>query len=254
MPMSPSAAFGYADCEAELQTLEHGEFADLFLAATPFSDVATRPETYLIIGRRGSGKTALAQYFRFQSDFPNPIYIQIEEPAVFQDVLSHVVTALPESREVVIFELVQIWTYVLWNVIFDKLRNESAAIAAAVRTPPHNRSDDFVRATLEDLVISLRGTSQRSVREQIGALDDGRFNAARDVVLRIARTHPIILVFDTFERYDTSNDALMSANAALVQCAGTFNRQYSEAGIHLKVFMAGEIFPFPAGTGDPQPA
>jgi hypothetical protein len=54
--------FGLADCESELEEL-HEEYQQLYFGNTPFNVSALNQRTYLIIGRRGAGKTALSHYF-----------------------------------------------------------------------------------------------------------------------------------------------------------------------------------------------
>src|SRR5262249_44998429 len=62
--------------------------------------------------------------------------------------------------------------------------------------------------------------------------------------LKNARNPPVILAFDTEKKKDVGNDCLMNALAALVQFAADFNLRFGDAGIHLKVFMSGEVFPY----------
>ena len=63
--------FGQGDCESELRMLEGG-YGDVYVR-TPFSEQVEAPETYLIIGRRGSGKTALSQPYSFHQRLRDPM-------------------------------------------------------------------------------------------------------------------------------------------------------------------------------------
>jgi hypothetical protein len=63
-------------------------------------------------------------------------------------------------------------------------------------------------------------------------------------VLEIAAREPVIVAIDTLENYAMSDEATMRALGALIQCASTFNRDYSRKGIHLKVMFMGEVFPY----------
>jgi hypothetical protein len=236
----PDTPFGEAACESEMRSQAHRKYSEMFFTATPFSDAATRRETYLIVGRRGSGKTALAQYLRFQSDLPDPIYIEVDEPAVFQQVLLEVATRYSENRVVAISELVRIWTYLLWHVIFEHLKDASPAIAAIAKRSGGRNASDLIR-TLLTMLLPMMSDATSALESSLRADD---FQRARDAARQLAQSRPIIIVLDTLEQYDTTNVALMNATAALVDCAATFNQRYSRDGIHLKVFMAGEIFPY----------
>ena len=236
--------FGQADCEAELRLLRD-QYSELYFDETPFNDQATAPETYLIIGRRGSGKTALAQYFSFQRALPNAIYIAVDEPAIYQQVLSDVAAHSSQSREVSIPKLEKVWEYVLWCVIFEHIRSQSALITAACDMTCEERTPSgLVNSIISRLHRFLREDNQELDERLKLLLSEDRVQLAKQETLRFAQRRPIIIVLDTLERYDTRDDGLMNALAALIQCAAKFNISYSERGIHLKVLMSGEVYPF----------
>ena len=68
--------FGEVDCESEVALLKES-YSDYYFTETPFSKLTLNSEHYLIIGRRGTGKTALCEYFKFQDVIPNTIAIDI---------------------------------------------------------------------------------------------------------------------------------------------------------------------------------
>jgi hypothetical protein len=75
-------------------------------------------------------------------------------------------------------------------------------------------------------------------------VDEANLGRAKQAVLAIALRRPIIVALDTLEQYDIENEALMNAVAALVEYASDFNDDYATSHLHLKVFMAGEVFPY----------
>jgi hypothetical protein len=238
--------FGQPDCESELRLLK-GAYSKLYFDETPFNESAIAPETYLIIGRRGSGKTALSQYFSFQRVLDDPISVDVDEPAVFQKVLSDVAAHASDVREIAIPRLRKIWEYVIWCVIFEHTKNMSNVIneACDMSPKPGGRVSYLVNAAIEKVISVFREVEEKVVDARLDLLlSDDRAAVARAEVLRLATTRPIIIAIDTLEKYDVSNDSLMNAMAALVQCAADFNVEYSDRGIHLKIFMSGEIFPY----------
>jgi AAA+ ATPase superfamily predicted ATPase len=237
--------FGQADCESELKALK-SDYSELYFEETPFNKDAIKPQTYLIIGRRGSGKTALAQYFSFQQVIKNPIYIDVDEPKVYQQVLSDIASRASESREIAIPRLQKVWEYVIWCVIFEHTRADSQIIAEACdETCSTSGVSHLINSIIDRLLILLHDSSDKIIDERIEKLlSDERLDVARAEVLKIASKRPIIVAFDTLEKYDISNDALMNAMAALVQCAADFNLHFREEGVHLKVFISGEVFPY----------
>jgi hypothetical protein len=238
--------FGEADCESELISLGDRDYSELYFDETPFNDAALRPETYLIIGRRGSGKTALSQYFSFQTTIPDPIYIDVDEPRVYSEVLSNIATRASEVREIAIPRLKRVWEYIIWRLIFENTRNETNAISNLDRTPSQSgRPSHQIKSIFDHLLEILHEDEAQAVENSVEALlSDEQLLAAKTDVLVISEKRSVIMAMDTLEKYDVSDSGLMNAMAALVQFAADFNLEFSNRGIHLKLFMAGEVFPY----------
>jgi hypothetical protein len=220
-------------------------YCDVYFDAAPFNMAAIDPDTYLIVGRRGAGKTALTQYFSFQKTIPDPIYIDVDEPAVYQRVLCDIAVRASEARELAIPRLMKVWEYIIWCVIFEHARSHSAVIAEACdMTCEDNRVSQVIGNLLERLMCIFREDDEKQKDRRIANLLQGPpVEAAKAETLKLARHRPIIIAIDTLERYDVTNEGLMNAMAALVQVAAEFNRDWSSHGLHLKVFMSGEVFP-----------
>jgi hypothetical protein len=247
MPKKMLRPFGEADCEAELRALGgKSHYSELYFDEAPFNEASIAPETYLIVGRRGSGKTALSQYFSFQSSYPNPIYIDVDEPIVYQQVLSDIASKTSEAREIAIPRLKRLWLYIIWCLIFDHCKNESPAIEGACNeNRPSGRVSNFIGSILDRLLKSLHEDQTHHIGQCVEALlKEEKLDAARKEILKLTRKRPVIVSMDTLEKYDVNDKGLMNAMAALVQCAADFNLDYRDKGIHLKVFMSGEVFPF----------
>jgi hypothetical protein len=234
--------FGEASCESELQVWK-SEYSSLYFDETPFSGSAIDPETYLIIGRRGSGKTALAQYPSFQGVFPNPVIIDVNEPQVFQQVLYRIAAGVFESRHIAIPTIRKVWEYVIWQLIFENLQTQIPTLSRICSGDLLTiRPSQRVNRLLDSLVAEV---GDQNVDQRVEELLQDRARVeAESAVLDFAAVRPIIITFDTMEAYDIGNDALMNATAALVECAANFNLQFSALGVHLKIFLSGEVFPY----------
>lgn len=248
--------FGHSDCESELQLLKSG-YPQLFFDETPFSEAAMRPDTYLIVGRRGSGKTALAQYFSFQQVLPNAIVIQDARPAVYQEVLSEIASLASGAQQMGFSRLRRVWEYVLWCLIIEHTRSEAGEIDEACAADLKESKDAswFIGSVFKRLLTMLCESGDSFIDDRLeGLLVDDRFERARKAVLKIAARRPIIVAIDTLERYGVEDEGLMAAMTALAQCAADFNVEYSDQRIHLKLFMSGELFPYLVESVMPNPS
>ena len=73
--------FGEESCEHELEVLRE-KYPDYFYEESRFNQESLDAEVYLIVGRRGSGKTSLTQYFNFQKRYKNAHSIDVDEPEI----------------------------------------------------------------------------------------------------------------------------------------------------------------------------
>ena len=235
--------FGLADCESEVRILRNQQenYKDLYFEQTPFNEAARGDNTYLIIGRRGSGKTALAQSFSFQHDGSNPIYILVDNPRAYREVLGNVSGDSVQPRDVAVARLCRIWEYTVWRLIESELREMSLP---AAQTDASSR----VKRILQDL-CGLLFDNETDLHEPDDRLS-GLLEQEHDALSRIkqeakraARSRPIIVVLDTLEKYDLTDESLINAVAALIQFAEDFNQDFAPLNIHIKTLMSGEVFP-----------
>jgi hypothetical protein len=235
--------FGEPDCESELRAL--GERYSEYYFASRFSRAALDPEVYLIIGRRGTGKTALSHFFEFQKTIKNSCAIDVDEPAVFEEVSDKIKASIDKSREFAIPKIAKLWEFVIWSVIFNHMAETDARIqAAALVGKRGGRLSAFIHHLLDAVVQRFLKSETNLLEELEALLAQPMFEQGRKAVLEAAAREPIIVAIDTLESYDIGNEATMRTLGALIQCASDFNRAFARQGVHLKVFCMGEIFPF----------
>ncbi len=231
--------FGQPACEFELK-----DYSNIYFDETPFNHLVIGPDTYLIVGRRGSGKTALARYFSFQKSIKNALCISVDEPAIYREVLSNISTHTSEMRTIAVPRLQRMWEYVIWSVIFARLREFSPVIDRACNGHSQQPNTSGLVDAIIRKVHNFLQMTEGGIDQQLSfLLNENDISEAKQEALAIARKRPVIVALDTLEQYDTSDAGLMNAIAALIQAASTFNREFSESGIHLKVLMSGEVFP-----------
>ncbi|MEK6260980.1 MAG: hypothetical protein AABP62_20460 [Planctomycetota bacterium] len=239
--------FGLPDCESEVAFLGD-TYRDYFFRNIKYNHAAIDPRTYLIVGRRGSGKTALTQFFSFQDEIPNAIAIGMSdsrgnEAELYQQVMSKLAASQNQPRELAIPELARAWECLLWKVIFYRLRDRNKIFADVTPSGDiESHAGNFLRAILLDLATLLLGSDNQITRHAERFLADAQINAAKQAAIKFAKNNPLIIFVDTLETYTLRDSGTMKVLAALVQCAADFSQRFRQHDIHIKVCVAAEIF------------
>jgi hypothetical protein len=237
-------AFGQEECEKEVLVMKDG-YEEIFFAEAPFNEPAISEHAYLIIGRRGSGKTALAHFFTFQKTIPDARCVDVNEPEVYREVIKHLAQyPSNESREFIIRHLVEVWEAVVWLTIVEYLRSELDAVAEVLRAQQkHSKlSINGVFERIKDLIVP---PDHRATEENLAKLnEEGRLDRAKAAIFNTSADRPLIIAIDTLEQYDVGNESMMNAVAALIEFAAMFHTKYAHRGLHIKVFVSGEVLPF----------
>jgi archaellum biogenesis ATPase FlaH len=236
--------FGEADCESELKVMGSSEYSKYYFDHTRFNREALNPKVFLIIGRRGAGKTALSQFFSFQQLMPRVTTIEVDEPAAFQQLMSKMAESAASTREVAIPRLVKIWEFVIWSTIFWQLQDRDSRIKAAVTFADQtDQVSTFIRQVLKFLVSKFLEADTDLADEMEDFISSERIQKAKKAVLEAVKGNKVIIALDTMENYAVRDESMMRSMGALIQCASRFSRNYARHGIYLKVFIMAEIFP-----------
>lgn len=239
--------FGLESCEAEVSVLKT-RYQDYFYSLGRFTEEALEPENYLFVGRRGSGKSSLTQYMNFQDQVSGAICIDVDEPDIYGEIYQQVAGDMRgfsyQLSEVIVNRAAQLWRFVIWSLIFDLYSTFDPNLAV---TPGNGNGvghaiplrKEVVRSRLQHFANGS-GNAAAKVEAYMAAEE---FQAAVERVHGLTRHYPVIVAIDSLERYDKNDDALMITIAGLIQCASEFNVSFVHGGIHVKVFIAAEIFP-----------
>jgi hypothetical protein len=236
--------FGEECCEDEV-ALFRDAYRKLYFQHTPFNELALRPENYLFIGRRGSGKSSLAHYFGFQQKLRNARCIDVDEPKAYEIVLSKIAENAADTPDLAMSRVVSVWEFLVWSLIFEELADEDPVIdKARLLTTQEKTASSLIREILKHLLaLFLRDDSGELSDDLEEFLISGRFREAQKRALEATIHRPVIIAIDSLEKYSVDNQPMMLATAALVECASKFNRMFAAKGVHVKVFISAEIFP-----------
>lgn len=242
--MPGSNPFGEASCEAE-RTRYESDYPTHYFHETPFNEPAMSPGTYLFIGRRGAGKTSLVSFFDFQSscgDFkariPQGRSVCVGTPSAYFPKVAELALAASTDGDDAIMKIADVWTFLVWQVIFTHLRNEAGNINLA-RECPHVHSAAELLPELLD-ALNRRSNLFDHVSRQ---LRSERFLNTVATVHEVTQKRPLIVSVDVLEHYQLSNEGQMRALAGLIQSASAFETVHSRYKLFSKVFVPAEIFP-----------
>lgn len=236
--------FGEVTCETEVARLRQ-QYQSFYYDQSRFNSVALDPDRYLIVGRRGSGKTSLTQYFEFQDRFRHANYICVRDLEKFFELWCQVAERSTYGFTIAIPQLDSLWEYIFWMLMFHHLRQDHPAfsihsVSAAKSSEVQWVVTDILEHLLHESELLAHGIVSRYIEQKMRTEE---FQLAQQTALKIAGKHPFLIAVDTMEKYGVHNEVLMKSTAALIQCAARFNVLYASRGIHLKVFIAAEIFP-----------
>ena len=224
--------FGEVSCEEEVRVFKD-QYSKYYFFDVPFNRESIETSTYLIVGRRGSGKTSLSRFFSFQPFLKNARCIDVDEPDfynLFMNKLAHQPT-LP--NEIAIPRVAKIWTYLIWLLIFQEYRDEDHAIkrAAVLASEERSRPSQLIRSVLKKLIDKFLGDNQGELGLDLEEYLAGPIvEAAKKAIAAITRRKPVIVAIDALEHYSIDNAAMMRSMAALISCANRFNNDWGGRG------------------------
>ncbi|MEW6737375.1 MAG: serine/threonine-protein kinase [Acidobacteriota bacterium] len=235
--------FGEICCEDEIRILK-ANYNSYYFNHTPFNRDSIAANTYLIVGRRGSGKSSLANYFKFQTVIKDARCIDVDGPEVYEQVLSQITSTVAGLPEIAIPRIVRIWEFVIWSLIFQEYRDKDSAIDAACMLQQAKMTPaNFVREALATLLSMIRGDRKQLADRLNSLVTSERFSKAKEAVLEVTKRAAVIVAIDSLEHFSVNDESMMRAIAALIQCAKQFNDTTAKQGVHIKVFVTEEAFP-----------
>jgi len=249
--------FGENSCEDEKRLLL-GNYEKYYFSNKRFESRLLERATYLVIGRRGTGKSSLIEYFSFNGLHRRMRCIDVNEPELYQVVLEKVAKLVEDDALHTSHKSKLIWKYVIWGLVFREYaeKDERIRVAGLMDYSGEQKMTPsrVVLSLIQGLVSKFTGLGVEQVFESIEAkLSSEVFRRAQAAVLEHCRHDEAVVALDSIEDYPVANTAMMAAISALVEYAAEFNAEYSYKGLHLKVFLSSEIFPHLLASVIPNP-
>jgi hypothetical protein len=231
--------FGENSCQQEIELFQE-EYQRFYFDHVSFNKKAVDPRTFLIIGRRGTGKSSLIEYFSFQKELKSTCII-MSEPTIYENVLSALSEKNLESF-VAINKAAELWEMSIWAIIFHKYAKTNNIIKAAdiISEQDHITAYEVVKNLLSKFLNDTNGELTEKIE---GFISKPVIEKAKEQVFLITAQEPLIIAIDSLEDYPVENEEMMNIIAGLIEVASNFNTKCAKKGIYLKVFLTSEIYP-----------
>jgi hypothetical protein len=235
--------FGEVSCEQETEQLGR-DYERWYFEHTPFNAACVDPQVYLVVGRRGCGKTSLSRYFSFQDRIRDCRCIDVDEPTIYEDVFARLLAGRHLGTDIGLALFERAWEWTIWTLLFQEYRSYSSEIDAGCPFPQRRIPSELIVDAVGQLATEFELLGDHRLLDAMRAkLRDPVHVAARRATLAIIRKRPVIVAIDSLEHYDVYDDSIMLMIAGLIQCASSFSTHHLRDGIHVKAFVTAEVFP-----------
>jgi len=237
--------FGEEDSKIESYHLL-GQYKYLYYEDAPFVSDASKKDVYLIRGRRGSGKTALAVHLGSYKESHGVPEILSEEKISREFLLQISKSASDnQSNPPQVSLLRDGWNLIIWSILFIKYSGQDEQIRkASVRVCAGHTCSDFdqyIATVLKSFQGKLELPNFWQLATQFST--DNILQAAVPRVLAQVARQPITISIDTAEHYNINNSQIMNSFAALIEAASLFESYYSHKyPVYVKVYLPDESY------------
>jgi hypothetical protein len=236
--------FGEVCYENEIKT--YGDnWDDFYFTHTNHYATALKPITYLIVGRRGSGKSSLVQYLQHNTEFPNPYFISVGKADDYNTELYEFAKKLDIGGELSINKICEVWQFVFWQCIFKKLSNNQV-IAKGISKDSNDPSvNNFIRHLLNGLLNKFEAHDAISIYDALQeTFKNQHIKDAQKEVYKLVNSKSLFLIIDSKEKYNRDDINEMRVTTAQIKAANEFNSINKTKNIFIKLCVADEIFPY----------
>ncbi|WP_298508134.1 hypothetical protein [uncultured Kordia sp.] len=243
---NPIQPFGERSFESEFKRLGEKKWEEYYFEHTDFVKKALHKDTYLIVGRRGCGKSSLLQHILFQDEYQKSDFINFGLAETYIDQLLKIANNINFSQELKVQKLVKLWEYIIWQIIFKKLENNNKEIRKGIHEECTDPSIlNFIKLIIKGILNKNEINSGDDVIEMLTKrTHEKNYICARECVLNILASKPLYIAIDSREKYSLRDENEMNIAAALIQCACKINIEFGYQGLQIKVCVADEIFPY----------
>jgi hypothetical protein len=243
MPTPGSPPFGMPAAEFEPR-LTRTYLSDL---GDRRHELALAPYHCIILGRRGSGKTALAGHLEFQQDQPYDAFVTINQYRLFRRILTEVEGAMERGRAALAEDIIGLWTIGFWTAVLAELQRTKGLDSPAVRqylSVAQPKAINASGALLDPLasIVRQRGATLLDQDALRAILDETAFEeAVVDAKACLDRLKRVAIAVDSLEEAPVQSQAMIAVAGALL-LASMRSGVSMHPNIHVKCLVPTELW------------
>jgi len=192
---------------------------------------ALRGRPTVIMGRRGSGKTACLRSLYFDRRYP--IVIELKSSTAFANVIRQIEGSVPGSSFPEAIS--DLWETLFYCALFSRLVNEHGRAdsglgkvrdyLAKVGVREQRTADEVLWTVVETLSDKLAHSSVGVVAEVLRKTAGTSFDEAREAATTFMRQRRLaaVVLLDSLDEYPLHSDCVSNTLKGLLKCVGQFN-------------------------------
>jgi hypothetical protein len=223
--------FGGNSFEEEIK-IYGPEYQDYYFNDTSFNKDALDRNVYLIIGRKGSGKSSLGNFFNSQKEIKSSKTKLVLNEHLYIEIINYCRNA--EIKKIA--DIIYIWEGIIFSIIGDNLidADNTSLEKLLLRT---------------DVNIIIKSTNKKkpliskpiSIPTNNDEYDYSLMENLKSDIYLITHNSPFILVIDSLEKYNVDDEYEMKVISALIETSYKINLESFSNNISIKVMLAAEV-------------
>ena len=189
--------FGEVSFEREVKKLGN-KWEEYFFEHTKFVRECSSKDVYLIVGRRGSGKSTLINYFSDAEAFPNSLSINTGKAESYYAELLDIAKAFHYPSEISIQKLKLVWKYVIFQSIFRALQKEGYDMKKYIVQDVNEKNpQNFIKILLKGLLTKYVTTTGEQLIDLIYERTKELIEEGTEAILSISNINNLYVCIDS---------------------------------------------------------
>jgi Cdc6-like AAA superfamily ATPase len=199
-----------------------------------YKKITDRPS--IIIGRRGSGKTAFLKSLLYGNEYK--VAVEIKTYKAFSQIVRSVQSSIKQDGFVFAEDVAEYWEMLLWGAILSELSNKypdiigkhkfMSAFLERMKIRKGMAPQEVIHSIIRSIAAKAKNNTLAIAADVFVKLIDEDMSSIEDVkeqvqsILKEKNTKAVILL-DSLDNYRLDVEAVKETLAGLLMCVGSFN-------------------------------